>query len=129
VRFESANATLTITRIRRGLVLMKIVGRDVGEFGTRPFDAMKPYLVDGSLDFFVDLRDAVGATLNVSGEWAAWFQAHRSELGSVSILARTKYVQLTVDFVRRYAGVVELMRMYTSDEAFDEALATATAAG
>jgi hypothetical protein len=42
------------------------------------------------------------------------------------MLTGTSFVQLTADFVRRFAELGDAMRIYTDGAAFDEALRLAT---
>jgi phage regulator Rha-like protein len=63
----------------------------------------------------------------VSGEWAIWLRAQKANLQSISMLTGSRYVEITADFVRRFAELESIMRVYTDPVAFDAALAEAIA--
>ncbi|HTL32572.1 MAG TPA: hypothetical protein VL326_05590 [Kofleriaceae bacterium] len=125
-RFESIHSTLTITRPVPHVLVLVITGRDVGEHGKAPFAALEEQLRAGPYALFVDARDTKGASVDVSNVWAQWLRTHRDELHGIHMLTGTKFVQLTADFVRRFAELGDAMRIYTDGMAFDEALRSAT---
>jgi hypothetical protein len=59
----------------------------------------------------------------VSGAWAGWLIKHKAKLAHVSMLTRSKFVQVTAEFVRRFGDLTDKMRLYTDETAFDDALA------
>jgi hypothetical protein len=117
---------LTITRPAAHVVLLTITGRDAGEHGKAPFHALEEELLEGPFTFFVDARRTVGATIDVSNVWAQWLRKHREDLHAIHMLTGSKFVQLTADFVRRFAELGDAMHIYTDAAAFDEALRAAT---
>jgi hypothetical protein len=54
-------------------------------------------------ELFVDARDVRGATIDVSGEWAVWLGRQKTKLRAVTMLAGTRFIHLTAEFVRRFA--------------------------
>ncbi len=129
VRFDGTHCSLVVERPRRGVVVLRISGRDVGEFGGAPMlDIERDLAVGSPIDLFVDARRVKGASLDVSSDWAQWLGRHRAAFRQVSMLTSSRFIQITADFVRRFAGLGELMRIYTDPAAFDEALAAASAA-
>jgi len=124
-RFEGVHCTMAVERPAPGLVVLRIAGSDVGEFGDAPFLEPAPD-VSGPApsELFVDARDTRGASVDVSNDWAQWLRAHKAGLRRVHMLTGSRFVQLTADFVRRFAEL-EMMRVYTDPAAFDEALAAA----
>lgn len=56
-----------------------------------------------------------------------WLRAHRDRLHQIHMLTGSRFVQLTADFVRRFAELGDAMLIYTDGAAFDDALRTATA--
>ncbi len=129
VRFDGTHCSIVIERPRRAVVVLRISGRDVGEFGDGPMlDVERDLNVGAPLELFVDARRAQGASLDVSSDWAQWLGRHRAAFRQVSMLTSSRFIQITADFVRRFAGLGELMRIYTDPAAFDEALAAAIAA-
>lgn len=108
-------------------MVLKISGTDVGEFGDAPMRALDD-AVRGSegVQLFIDARDVRGASIEVSGDWAGWLNRHRSILGSVTMLTGSRFVQITAEFVRRFASLEGSMRICTDPDVFDQALAETT---
>jgi len=105
-------------------VVVKISGTDVGEFGTGPMRELKECLTDISpIHLFIDARDVRGASIEVSGEWAGWLQENKADLRHISMLTGSRFVEVTAGFVRRFAALQGIMRIYTEPAAFDAALA------
>lgn len=77
------------------------------------------------IDLYIDARDVRGASIEVSGDWAGWLTSHRSELRSVTMLAGSRFIQLTAEFVRRFASLEGIMRICTEPAIFDFTLAEA----
>jgi hypothetical protein len=125
-RFEGLHSTITLDRPVSHVVVMTISGRDAGEHGNGPQGALDEMLRDGPYALFIDARDTRGASVDVSNLWAQWLRAHRDRLHAIHMLTGSKFVQLTADFVRRFAELGDAMRVYTDGAAFDEELRTAT---
>ena len=124
VRYEGVSCTLTIKRLRPGTVLLVFKGRDVGEFGDAPFQELAGDLEQrGMLTMFVDGRDTLAASLDVSGEWAAWLRENREKINRLDILVGSKFLHFTAEFVRRFSSFEDRMRVYTDAEAFDAEIA------
>ena len=88
--------------------------------------ALKECLVDaGPVRLFIDAREVRGASISVSGEWAIWLRAQKANLQSISMLTGSRYVEVTADFVRRFAELESIMRVYTEALPFDAAVAEA----
>jgi hypothetical protein len=125
-KFESVHSTITITRPVPHVVLLTITGRDGGEHGNAPLRALDEQLRAGPYALFVDARDTKGASVDVSNIWAQWLRTHRDDLHGIHMLTGSKFVQLTADFVRRFAELGDSMRVYTDGVAFDDELRLAT---
>jgi|SRR4051812_14971982 hypothetical protein len=124
VRYEGVSCTLTIKRLRPGTVVLLFKGRDVGEFGDAPFQELALDLQQGGpLTLFVNGRDTLAASLDVSGDWAAWLRANREKIARLDILVGSRFLQFTAEFVRRFSGFEDRMRVYTDAEAFDAEVA------
>jgi hypothetical protein len=129
VVFEGIHCTLTIRRPSAGVVLAVFKGPDVGEFGDSPFQELAKDLAHGlPIELFVDARECLGASINVSNEWAQWMCSHRSQLHRVNILCGSRYLEVTVGFVRRFTQFGDRLRIYTEHDAFYLALTSATSA-
>lgn len=125
--FTGVHGALAIERPAPRLVVLTFTGRDVGEFGEAPFDELAADVATGPLELFIDARGGVAASLEVSSEWAKWLARHKPSFRQVSMLTGTRFLQLTADFVRRFAAMGERMRVYTDPAAFEGALASSVA--
>jgi hypothetical protein len=123
---EGVHSTIAINRPVPHVVVMTISGRDAGEHGNAPQRALEDELREGPCALFIDARKTTGASVDVSNIWAQWLRTHRDELHKIHMLTGTKFVQLTADFVRRFAELGDAMHVYTDGTAFDEALRAAT---
>jgi len=122
VQFAGVHCTLSV-RNYAGVVVMKISGTDIGEFGDAPMlELAKCVEGAGTVELFIDARDVRGASIEVSGEWAEWLRAHKANLRGINMLTGSRFVEVTADFVRRFAGLQATMRIYTEAAAFDAAL-------
>jgi hypothetical protein len=122
---EGVHCTLSIARPERGVLVVTFAGTDVGEFGRRPFEAMAPDLAAGPVELFLDARAGKAASIDVSSDWAAWLREQRERLRCIHMLVATKFIQLSADLVRRFAGLEDRMRLYTGAVPFAEALVRA----
>lgn len=123
IHLDGIHCALTLRRYPRGVVILKISGADIGEFGTRPMQALKELLSDNEpVHLFIDARDVRGASINVSGEWAQWLRAQKANLHTISMLTGSRYVEITAHFVRRFSELEGVMRIYTEPVIFDAAV-------
>ena len=126
IRFDGVHCSIVLERIAPSVMLLQIRGTDTGEFGDAPMKALESWLSDsGSVKFFIDARAVRGASIDVSSEWAAWLNAHRSQLQSITMLTGSKLIQITAEFVRRFAGLNGIMWVCIEPSVFDLALAQA----
>jgi len=126
VSYDGVHCRLTIERPRGGILIVRISGRDVGEFGAAPMrELARVIAADGMIELFIDARDVQGASLDVSNDWAQWLAKHRARLRRIHMLTGSRFIRITADFVRRFAGLNEIMRIYTDPSAFDESAAHA----
>ncbi|HXS77833.1 MAG TPA: hypothetical protein VN753_16760 [Terracidiphilus sp.] len=123
VRFEGVHCSIVLERIATSVILLQIRGTDTGELGDAPMRALGDWLADsGPVKFFIDARAVRGASIDVSSEWAAWLNAHRAQLQSITMLTGSKLIQITAEFVRRFAGLNGIMWVCTEPAVFDLAL-------
>lgn len=125
VSLESVTSSLRIQRPARGVVVLVITGTDTGEFGDAPFVELTADVAAGEFELFVDARESRAVALDVSGRWARFLAARRASLRRVNMLTGSRFVQLTANFVRDFAELGELMRIYSDPRAFEAALAAA----
>jgi hypothetical protein len=106
---------------------MKISGTDVGEFGDAPMKALDDWIDSSSaIDLFIDARDVRGASIEVSGDWAGWLSARKAALRSITMLTGCRYINITAEFVRRFASLEGSMKICTEPAVFDSLLLQAT---
>ena len=126
-RLESPGCRFLIERRSPRLVYVQIEGHDVGEFGELPMRCIETFLPPAAqAELFVDARRTRGATIDVSNDWSTWLGRSRGRFAAIHMVAGSRYVQLTAEFVRRFSELEQLMRVHTSNEAFDAALAAST---
>ena len=127
-RWEGLHCSFTMERPAAGVVVLRIAGHDVGEFGEAPLRALEGYLAeDGTIALFIDARDTGGASIDVSGTWAQWLAAHRARCASIAMLPGSRFIEVTARFVRGFAGLDAIMRLYADAAAFDRDLGDAIA--
>src|SRR5690348_8512001 len=98
VTLAANGCTFTYHRPRPGIVFIRISGPDKGQFGRAPLDEMADDLARyAPIEVFVSVDERVAAAVPVQEAWTEWFSEHRSELKSVSILARSKYMHFTAE--------------------------------
>jgi len=122
-RYDGVHCTLVIEQPSASVIVLRIRGSDVGEFGEAPMHVLDEWL-DGSgvIDFFVDAREVRGASVDVSAEWARWLSRNKSRRHAVTMLTGSRFIQVTAEFVRRFADLEGLMRICTEPAVFDAAL-------
>jgi hypothetical protein len=126
--FRSEHGSLTIRRPAHRVVLVSLAGNDVGQYGEAPFKELaNDVRGDGQLELFIDARSGLAATMDVSGEWALWLARNRQSFRHVSMLTGSRFIQLSANFVRRFADLGELMRIYADPAAFEGALSNSIA--
>jgi SAM-dependent methyltransferase len=130
-KLEGVHSAMIIGRPAPGVVILIIEGADIGELGERPFLELAPDLQSiEKLQLFVDARAASGPSIEVSAQWASWLKANYSRLAHVTMLPGSRFVHITAEFVRHFAGLGDTMRILMDPAAFDDAVRTAgTVAG
>lgn len=121
-RFETAECTIDIARLRAGRVLVKLEGRDRGQLGREPFAVIEQnFSAERPLELFIDLQSAVGATLDVSSSWAIWLRANKQHLAKVSMLTGSSFVQLSAQAVQRFSELGDKAQIYSDRSEFESA--------
>ena len=122
-RYDGIHCKFVIEQFRNRLVILRISGTDIGEFGDAPMNTLSAWIGNlGPVDLFIDARDVRGASIEVSGDWAAWLSAHRDRLKSVTMLTGSRFAQFTAEFVRRFAKPEGLMKICAEPPEFDRAI-------
>jgi hypothetical protein len=132
IRYDGIHCALVVRELSGAALMLTISGTDIGEFGDAPMQALSEWTA-GARDFhlfhlFIDARDVRGASIEVSGDWAVWLAANRARFHRISMLTGSRFVEVTADFVRRFADLQGIMRIYTEAAAFDAAVAEAAGA-
>jgi len=126
IEYEGVHCTLLIHRPAPGVAVVVLSGCDIGEFGDLPMRELRKDLACfNAIELFIDARAVRGASIEVSAEWALWMRAHRTSFKRINMLTGSRYIQITATFVRRFAGLADLMNVFTEHAAFDESLASA----
>jgi hypothetical protein len=121
--FEGAHCTLVLEQLSASLFLMRLSGTDTGELRDAPMSTLDEWLAEAhAIEFFIDARNVRGASIDVSSDWAAWFTANRERFKSVTMLTGSKFIQITAEFVRRFAELNGIMWVCTEAGVFDLAL-------
>ena len=93
---------------------------DKGQFGPSTLDEITAALDrEGSVELFIDAREAVGATASVSDEWTRFFSVQRTRLRRVHVLAGSKAVTLTVAIAQHLSRTGDLIQIYSDPQIFD----------
>ncbi len=126
IQHEGIHCNLSIHCPAPAVPVVVLSGSDIGEFGDLPMRELKKDLEQSNaIELFIDARAVRGASIEVSAEWALWMRAHRESFRSINMLTGSRYIQITATFVRRFAGLADLMNVFTEHAAFDESLAEA----
>lgn len=123
IEYDGVHCNLTIRRPASGVAVVVLSGSDIGEFGDLAMRELQKDLGSFStIELFIDARAVRDATIEVSAEWALWMRAHRTSFKRINMLTGSRYIQITAAFVRRFAGLADLMNVFTDCTAFDEVL-------
>ena len=123
IKLSCADATFSFQRPRPQALLVTISGLDRGQFGSTTLDEITSAMNrEGQLELFIDARNAVGATVNVSDDWTRFFSAHRSKFERVHVLVQSKAVELTVAIAQHLSRTGDLIRIYSDPVLFQSHL-------
>ena len=127
VRFKTKHCELTLERPAPDVILLKLSGHDIGELGDAPFRELASDVAPGQRprELFIDAREGQAASIDVSGKWAEWLRGNKAQLRVIYFLTGSRFIQLSADFVRKFAELGERMRIYTEADAFDAELKSA----
>lgn len=123
IRFEGVHCSIVLERLTGDVIRLGISGTDTGELGDAPMQALHDWLASSEpVKLFIDARAVRGASIDVSNEWAVWLSEHRGYFQSITMLTGSKLVQITAEFVRRFAGLNGVMWVCTEPAVFDLAI-------
>src|SRR5688572_25775669 len=110
VRYEGVHCQLALQQLAPDVIVFRITGNDVGEFGEGPQRTLNEWLSGGAIKLFIDAGDVRGVSIDVSGEWAHWLSSHKDRFAAITMLTGAPFIYLTAGFVRRFAALEGLMR-------------------
>jgi hypothetical protein len=123
IRLTAERGSMTLARVRPGVVRVQIAGYDRGEFGDAPFDFMQAEIQRwGKIELFVDVTETPGAVTAVRETWTEWFRVHRKELVRVHAITGSTFVETALGVAKTLSRTGELMQLYSDREGFDRAL-------
>jgi hypothetical protein len=126
--FEGVHCTIKVARPHPTIVVVTFEGQDTGELGDAPFwEIEKDFVKHPKIELFIDARLGKAASVDVSSEWARWLAAKRAHLLHISMLTGSRFLQMTAGFVRKFADLGDLMRLYTDASVFEGALGNSVA--
>jgi hypothetical protein len=129
VRLVSNDCVFLFERLRAASLLVTCKGHDRGQFGDAALVEMGAELgLWRPLELWYDARRTFNADVRVSERWAAWFHANRAGLASVNILTASRFVHMTVSVAKLLSRTGELIRIYTEQQPFEEAVARSVGA-
>lgn len=121
---RSERCSFTFTRVRPGVLLVRIVGNDRGEFGDAPFERVQAELDRfRALALFIDAEGVEGVVSAVREAWTEWLRTHQAELTQVHILGGSRFVTTTMLISKELSRTGELIRVHAAREGFAGALA------
>ena len=125
VRLSAGGASFEFLRPRPGALLVTVAGVDNGQFGLTTLDEITAAVNrEGSLELFVDARDAAGAAVSVSDEWTRFFSVQRTRLRRVHVLAGSRAIKLTVAIAQHLSRTGDLIQIYSDPQIFESRLAS-----
>ncbi len=115
---------MAFVRPAPGIALIHFAGHDVGQFGDRPMLEVER-LLGGEGQLFIDARGARGASIDVSGQWAAWLM--RQAGWRTVMLVQAPFMRVSAEFVSRFGQFGDRFRVVTDEAAFEAELGAAVA--
>ena len=113
--FYTGDCRLSISQVADSRLLIALAGRDLGQLGRRPFDALEDRIGGGTaLELYFDLRSATGATLEATSSWALWLRKQRARLAHVHMLTARPVITLSAKSIQRFAGLGDAGQIYVS---------------
>jgi hypothetical protein len=128
VTLTSPDASFVFNWPRPGIVLIRISGHDLGQFGSSALDELMNALRrERPLELFVDTREAVSVAPRVRDEWTRFFASNRANLTAVHVLTSSKFVHLAVAVAQLFSKTGDLIRLYSTPAIFEARLHQARA--
>lgn len=126
VKLSGGDCVFRFHRPRPGIVVVRISGDDVGQFGSATMDEVAKEFdqVKTPIELFIDATKAVGPVTKVMEAWATWFETHHRRLKHVDILIppEAKVLHLTVAIARHLSRTGDLISIHLDAENFHRAV-------
>ena len=126
VKLSAGDCVFRYRRLRPGIIVVRISGDDVGQFGTATMDELATEFdrFQAPIELFIDATEALGPVTKVMEAWAAWFEIHHKRLKHVDILIppEAKVLQLTVAIARHLSRTGDLISIHLDAENFNSAV-------
>jgi hypothetical protein len=127
VRLSAGKCAFVFHRLRPGILLVSIVGDDVGQFGSTTVDevAAEHARFGHPLTLFFDLRQTQGPATAVMEMWTQWFANHRNNLKRVALLVppESRVLHLSVSIAQHLSRTGNLIRICGSADQFERLIA------
>jgi hypothetical protein len=122
VRLREGGCAHTFTRLRPGVLLVRITGDDRGELVQAAFELIEAeFAVRAPLALLFNVSGAEGATKTVSDAWTEWFRTRRAQLQEVHILVASKYLDFIVNVAKHFSRTGELIQVHSDASRFEAA--------
>lgn len=113
VHVEGPHGRVVVARAAPSVVSLALAGRDVALLADAVAQEIEPELAAAEpLQLFVDARRTVGVSMMMSAPWARWLATRRDDLGRVDLLTGAGFLQITGDYLRRFAGLGEKLHVH-----------------
>lgn len=121
VVLRDARCTFVFRRLRTGVLEVRIVGTDHGQFGTATIDEVALALLrERSLELFIDASEGAIPAVSASLAWTRFFELKRESLRRVTILTASKSVALTMAIVRHLSNTGDLIHILSDHEIYGQ---------
>jgi len=107
-------------RLRPGVLLTLVRGRDTDQFGTTPLDIIdrECRLFQRPVEWFLDASQVKRASITVSDKWTAWLREHPGALAKMHVLTNSKETRLMVEIARHFSDSSDRLTLYADREAW-----------
>src|SRR5258706_13180528 len=112
--------TCSFRRLRPGVVEVRIVGTDSGQFSTAVIDEVALALMrERPIELLLDASEGSIASVSVMTAWARFFELNRQNLQRVTILTGSKAMTLTMELMRYLSKTGDLIRIPSDREKYE----------
>jgi hypothetical protein len=123
IRLKTDGCCYTIVRLRPGVLLLRIEGKELGELGRAPLgEVAAEAALHPPLRLFIDLSRLTSISDAVSDDCTAWFRANRASIRKLDALPGSILVQLTVAVSQVLSHTGDMMRIHNDRDRFESAI-------